>query len=84
MKKNLHPKSSPVVFKDAMTGEAFLIESTAASAETILWEDGKTYPLVTVEITSRSHPVFTGQERDETKNSRAQSFKQKYEKPSVH
>ena len=84
MKKNLHPKSTPVVFKDAMTGEAFLVQSTIASAETIVWEDGQTYPLVTVEISSRSHPTFTGTEREEKVSSRAQTFKDKYDKAQIH
>ena len=83
MKKNLHPKSNPVVFKDAMTGETFLVESTLATGETIVWEDGRTYPLVTVEISSRSHPTFTGTEREDKVSSRAQAFKEKYDK-AVH
>ncbi len=84
MKKNLHPESKPVVFKDAMTGEAFLVQSTIAAGETIVWEDGHTYPLVTVEISSRSHPAFTGKEQPATETSRATAFKDKYSKVALH
>lgn len=84
MKKNLHPESQPVVFKDAMTGEAFLVQSTVAAGDTIVWSDGKTYPLVTVEISSRSHPVFTGEQREEKITPRATAFKEKYAKSHVH
>ena len=84
MKKNLHPESQPVVFKDAMTGDAFLVQSTVSAGDTIVWTDGKTYPLVTVEISSGSHPVFTGEDREESVTPRAVAFKEKYAKTFVH
>lgn len=61
MKQNLHPASYRlVVIKDISCGESFLTRSTAPSRENITWEDGKEYPLVKVEISSASHPFFTG------------------------
>lgn len=60
MKKDIHPKTYYVVFKDITTDFAFLGESTKTSDETIIWEDGNEYPLIKVEISSRSHPYFTG------------------------
>lgn len=59
MKKGIHPDYHFVVFKDVSSGFAFLTRSTAASKETIVWEDGNEYPLIKVEISSRSHPFYT-------------------------
>jgi large subunit ribosomal protein L31 len=64
MKKALHPKNyRPVVFKDLNNDVMFLTQSTVASDTTIKWEDGNEYPLITVHISSASHPFFTGQEK---------------------
>ena len=78
MKKNLHPQTQRVVFQDMVTGTKFLVDSTVASGETVLWEDGKTYPLVKVEISSSSHPIFTGKEAPESKTSRREQFESKF------
>ena len=63
MKKNLHPTVRQVVFKDVSCDFSFLGTSTMDSTETIKWEDGKNYPLIKVEISSASHPFFTGKRR---------------------
>ncbi len=64
MKSSIHPQTyRPVVFSDDVAGFAFLTQSTAATDETIKWEDGNTYPLVKVHISSASHPFFTGEEK---------------------
>ena len=63
MKKNLHPTVRQVVFKDVSCDFSFLGTSTMDSKETIKWEDGKSYPLIKVEISSASHPFFTGKQR---------------------
>jgi large subunit ribosomal protein L31 len=64
MKKNLHPSNYQlVVFKDEAAGFSFLTHSTATTEETIVWEDGQTYPLVKIYISSASHPFFTGEEK---------------------
>ena len=60
MKKDLHPSSyRPVVFKDMSNGDMFLTQSTVNTKETIEFE-GETYPLFKVEISSTSHPFYTG------------------------
>ena len=60
MKKGLHPESyRPVVFKDMSNGDMFLSQSTVNTKETIEFE-GKTYPLLKIEISSTSHPFYTG------------------------
>lgn len=64
MKKDIHPTSySFVVFEDLNDGTRFLTRACVKSEETTKWEDGNTYPLVKVHISSSSHPFFTGQEK---------------------
>ena len=60
MQKDIHPNYRPVVFKDMGGDFAFLTRSTIESNETIEWEDGNTYPLIKVEISSATHPFYTG------------------------
>jgi large subunit ribosomal protein L31 len=81
MKQGLHPASYRyVVFKDMSNGTAFLSRSTAASKETIKWEDGNEYPLVKLEISSTSHPFFTGKNMLVDTAGRIDKFKKKYAK----
>ncbi len=82
MKKDLHPKMNEVVFKDVSCDFAFLGKSTQSSKETIQWEDGKTYPLLKVEISSASHPFFTGKQRVMDTEGRIDRFRKKYAKKS--
>lgn len=63
MKSDIHPNYRHVVFKDISTDYAFLTKSTINTPDTIEWEDGNTYPLVKVEISSDSHPFFTGKQK---------------------
>lgn len=64
MKKDIHPKDyRPVVFKDLSSGDTFLVRSTIRTDKTIVWSDGNTYPLATVDVTSYSHPFYTGEQR---------------------
>ena len=60
MKADIHPKYDFVVFKDGLTGTMFLSRSTLTSKDKVKYTDGKEYPLITVEISSDSHPFFTG------------------------
>ena len=63
MKKDIHPEYGTVVFNDLASGTQFLTRSTVKSEKTIEWEDGNTYPLIDVEISSASHPFYTGKQR---------------------
>ncbi|MGF1654881.1 MAG: type B 50S ribosomal protein L31, partial [Actinomycetales bacterium] len=63
MKPGIHPEYRPVVFRDRAGGLAFLTRSTATSDTTIDWEDGHTYPVIDVDISSASHPFWTGRGR---------------------
>ena len=80
MKKNIHPKVRQVVFKDISSDFSFLGTSTMDSKETIKWKDGKSYPLIGIEISSASHPFFTGKQRVPDTGGRIDRFRKKYEK----
>jgi len=75
MKKEIHPENyRPVVFVDASNGTQFLISSTIQTTETVKFE-GKEYPSYTVEITSASHPFYTGNEKVLDTAGRVEKFK---------
>jgi large subunit ribosomal protein L31 len=79
MKKNIHPAGYRfVVFKDFSCNEAFLTRSCTATKETIVWEDGKEYPLVRLEISSKSHPFFTGKMKFVDTAGRIDKFNKKF------
>lgn len=80
MKPNIHPDYHPVVFRDSSTGKQFLTRSTATSDKTVEWEDGNTYPLLTVDITADSHPFWTGTHRMIDTAGRIEKFNQRYGK----
>jgi large subunit ribosomal protein L31 len=81
MKKDVLPQSYRlVVFKDMSNGQSFLSRSTAATRETIKWDDGNEYPLVKLEISNTSHPFFTGQKMLVDTAGRIDKFKKRYEK----
>lgn len=79
MKKDIHPASYRlVVFKDFSADEAFLSRSCANTRDTIVWEDGKEYPLVKLEISSFSHPFFTGKMKFVDTAGRIDKFNKKF------
>lgn len=82
MKKDIHPEFREVVFKDVSCDYALLTKSTIRAKETIVWEDGKEYPLIKVDISSHSHPFFTGKQRLIDTEGRAEKFLKKYGKKS--
>ncbi|HYD92871.1 MAG TPA: type B 50S ribosomal protein L31 [Candidatus Paceibacterota bacterium] len=77
MKVDTHPENyRTVAFVDLASGETFLIGSTIETTETTT-VDGKEYPKVTVEISSKSHPFYTGEDRTLDKTGRVEKFKQR-------
>lgn len=83
MRKGIHPESYRlVVFKDMTNDHTFLTRSTANTKETIVWEDGKEYPLVKVEISNTSHPFYTGKSMFVDTAGRIDKFRKRYEKKS--
>ncbi|MCI4670709.1 MAG: type B 50S ribosomal protein L31 [Bacteroidia bacterium] len=80
MKEGIHPDYRFVVFKDISTDYTFLSKSTAKSKETITWEDGNEYPLIKLEISSDSHPFFTGKQKLVDTAGRVDKFYSRYGK----
>jgi len=81
MKQDLHPKNYRfVVFKDMSNGYQFLSRSTAESKETVVFEDGKEYPIIKLEISNTSHPFYTGKNILVDTAGRIDKFKKRYEK----
>ena len=78
MKKDIHPDYRPVVFQDVSTGYSFLTQSTIKTDRTIQWEDGNEYPLLTMEISSSSHPFYTGTQRLLDSAGRVDRFQRRY------
>ncbi|GIH95713.1 type B 50S ribosomal protein L31 [Planobispora siamensis] len=78
MKKGIHPDYRPVVFRDPSAGTAFLTRSTIGSAKTVEWGDGAVYPVVDVDVSSASHPFYTGRNRVLDSAGRVERFKQRY------
>lgn len=81
MKKDIHPTNyRTVVFKDISIDKTWLGKSTASSKETTKWEDGSEYPLIKLEISSESHPFFTGKMKLVDTAGRIDKFKKRYSK----
>ncbi|MER7682195.1 MULTISPECIES: type B 50S ribosomal protein L31 [unclassified Streptomyces] len=78
MKPGIHPAYGPVVFRDRAGGFAFLTRSTLTSDKTVEWEDGRLYPVVDVEISSASHPFYTGTARVLDTAGRVERFERRY------
>jgi len=78
MKKDIHPEYREVVFQDVQSDFKFLTRSTMTSEEKIKWEDGKEYPVIKVEVSSASHPFYTGKKIFVDTAGRVEKFNQKY------
>lgn len=79
MKKGIHPENYRfVVFQDMSNGDAFLSKTTAASRDTIKWEDGNEYPLIKLEISNTSHPFYTGKMKLVDTAGRVDKFMNRY------
>jgi large subunit ribosomal protein L31 len=80
MKADIHPEYKQVVFQDISSDFSFLTRSTMGSKETVKWEDGQEYPLIKVEISSHSHPFFTGKQKIMDTAGRVDKFRRRYAK----
>ena len=78
MKQGIHPEYREVVFVDTSSDFRFLTRSTAQTDETIEWDDGNTYPMVRVEISSASHPFYTGKQILVDSGGRIERFRKRY------
>ena len=80
MKTGIHPEYREVVFQDVTSDFKFLTRSTLSSKETVKWDDGNEYPLIKIEISSASHPFYTGQNKVMDTSGRIDKFKKRYAK----
>ena len=78
MKADIHPEYRQVVFKDMSSGTSFLTRSTISTSEMITWDDGNEYPLAKVEISSESHPFYTGTMKIVDTAGRVERFEKRY------
>ncbi|TWG86668.1 LSU ribosomal protein L31P [Cupriavidus gilardii J11] len=78
MKEGIHPNYREVVFVDVSCDFKFLTRSTIQTKDTIVWEDGKEYPLAKIEVSSESHPFYTGQQKIMDTAGRVEKFRQKF------
>ena len=78
MKQGIHPEYRPVVFLDSSVGYQFITRSTVQTKDTITWEDGKEYPLVKLDISSASHPFYTGKQKIVDTAGRVERFRRRY------
>lgn len=78
MKEGIHPNYREVVFKDEAANFAFLSRSTIETKETVVWEDGKEYPLYKLDVSSASHPFYTGKQRTVDRAGRIDKFRRKF------
>ncbi|MFF7047879.1 type B 50S ribosomal protein L31 [Streptomyces griseorubiginosus] len=82
MRSGIHPALRPVVFRDRAAGFQLLTRSTVAAQHTVVWEDGTTYPVVDVDISSASHPFYTGTSRVVDTAGRVERFERRYGRTS--
>jgi large subunit ribosomal protein L31 len=78
MKAGIHPEYRDVVFQDVTSDFRFLTRSTLSSKESVKWQDGNEYPLIKIDISSASHPFYTGQNKVMDTSGRIDKFKKRY------
>ncbi|WP_342319297.1 type B 50S ribosomal protein L31 [Corynebacterium mayonis] len=78
MKNDIHPDYHPVIIQDGNTGHKFLTRSTMTSDRKDTWEDGNEYPLIVVDVTSESHPFWTGAQRLMDTAGRVEKFNKRF------
>ncbi|MFT2007466.1 type B 50S ribosomal protein L31 [Pontibacter sp. 13R65] len=80
MRKGIHPEYRKVVFQDTSSDFKFITRSTMSSNETITMEDGVEYPVIKVEVSSASHPFYTGKNIFVDTAGRVEKFNKRYKK----
>jgi len=80
MKTGIHPDYREVVFQDVTSGFSFLTRSTVSAKETIAWEDGNEYPLVKLDVSSESHPFYTGKQNLNTAAGQVDKFNKRFKR----
>ncbi len=80
MKKEIHPEYRTVLFHDVSVDKYYLIPSTLETDQTKEWEDGNTYPYCPLDVSSASHPFYTGQNKIIDTGGRVERFKKRFSK----
>lgn len=80
MRKDIHPNYRDVLFYDTSSEFKFLTKSTIETSETMEWTDGKTYPVYKIEVSSESHPFYTGKKMLLDTAGRVEKFNKRYAK----
>jgi large subunit ribosomal protein L31 len=80
MRKDIHPNYREVVFHDTSSDFKFLTRSTIETSDSVTWEDGNNYPLVKIELSSASHPFYTGKKIFLDTAGRVEKFNKRYKK----
>ncbi len=83
MKADIHPSYNEVVFQDVTSDFSFLTRSTLSSKDKIKWSDGNEYPLIKIEISSASHPFYTGKQKIIDTSGRIDKFNKRYTKQAA-
>lgn len=83
MKAGIHPDYRDVVFMDMASGFKFITRSTISTRETVKMDDGKEYPLFKLDVTSESHPFYTGAQQRINETGRVEKFRQKFARSSA-
>ena len=78
MKEGIHPNYREVVFVDVSNGFKFITRSTLSTRETIKMDDGKEYPMYKLDVSSESHPFYTGAQQRISETGRVETFRQKF------
>ena len=81
MKRDIHPEYREVLFHDTSVDQYFLIPSTIQTDQTKEWE-GKSYPYCPLDISSASHPFYTGKHKLVDTGGRVDKFNKRFRKPS--
>jgi large subunit ribosomal protein L31 len=83
MKADIHPNYRDVVFLDMASGFKFITRSTINTRESIKMDDGREYPLFKLDVTSESHPFYTGAQQRISETGRVEKFRQKFSRSSA-
>tara|TARA_X000000950_G_scaffold118687_2_gene148664 strand:+ start:1232 stop:1711 length:480 start_codon:yes stop_codon:yes gene_type:complete len=83
VKKEIHPEYRTVLFHDVSVDKYYLIPSTLETDQTKEWEDGNTYPYCPLDVSSASHPFYTGQNKIIDTGGRVERFKKRFSKKAA-
>ena len=78
MKTGIHPQTREVLFHDVGVDKYFLIRSTVNTTQTKEWEDGNTYPYYVLDVSSASHPFYTGKQKMLDSGGRVKKFQDRF------